>query len=85
MVPEFCFLEQDPGPCSQLETRWAYDARAGACAAFQYGGCGGNQNNFPSEEYCQHYCVNVQGKPLQCCYTSQMIALRFILNKTNFF
>ncbi|XP_028034800.1 papilin isoform X5 [Bombyx mandarina] len=53
---EFCFFETDPGPCTQFETRWSYDARGGRCAPFQYGGCGGNTNNFASEEHCQYYC-----------------------------
>ncbi|XP_026315034.1 papilin isoform X7 [Hyposmocoma kahamanoa] len=57
---EFCFLEKDPGPCTEDFTRWAYEAALGACTTFQYGGCGGNRNNFPSEEHCSYYCTPAQ-------------------------
>ncbi|CAK1550996.1 unnamed protein product [Leptosia nina] len=57
---EFCFLEMDSGPCTQNEARWGYDSQRGTCVQFQYGGCGGNRNNFPTLEFCQHYCAPVQ-------------------------
>ncbi|XP_047512868.1 uncharacterized protein LOC125054801 [Pieris napi] len=57
---EFCFLGLDPGPCTQFEERWGYDPSLGSCVQFQYGGCGGNRDNFPSKELCQHYCSPVQ-------------------------
>ncbi|XP_041970064.1 papilin-like isoform X2 [Aricia agestis] len=53
---EYCYMDADPGPCTMFEKRWAYDERLGTCYQFDYGGCGGNQNNFPTLEYCQHYC-----------------------------
>ncbi|XP_061384586.1 papilin isoform X3 [Danaus plexippus] len=53
---EFCYLEIDSGPCTQPQTRYAFDASRGTCVQFQYGGCGGNRNHFPSLEYCQYYC-----------------------------
>ncbi|XP_069360607.1 papilin isoform X3 [Maniola hyperantus] len=57
---DFCFEQVDSGPCTQLEQRWAYDSARGACTQFQYGGCGGTRNNFPSLEYCQYYCSPAQ-------------------------
>ncbi|CAH2045947.1 unnamed protein product, partial [Iphiclides podalirius] len=55
-----CFLELDPGPCDQLEARWGYDPSLGGCTIFQYGGCGGNRNNFPSREHCEYFCASAQ-------------------------
>ncbi|KAJ8724113.1 hypothetical protein PYW07_008093 [Mythimna separata] len=57
---EFCFNVIDAGPCKNMETRYAYDSELGRCVTFQYGGCGGNQNNFPDENYCSYYCQPVQ-------------------------
>ncbi|XP_068619320.1 papilin [Battus philenor] len=58
--PDFCSMALDPGPCEQLESRWGYDASLGTCTAFMYGGCGGNRNNFPTQEYCNYYCPDEQ-------------------------
>ncbi|KAG6465808.1 hypothetical protein O3G_MSEX015407, partial [Manduca sexta] len=59
-LTEMCFMEKDPGPCTDTETRWVYDYKLGKCVTFEYGGCGGNRNNFPTEEYCQYYCGTAQ-------------------------
>ncbi|CAI9538143.1 unnamed protein product [Staurois parvus] len=40
-------------------TRWYYDVTERKCVPFIYGGCGGNRNNFDSEEYCLAVCGNV--------------------------
>ncbi|KAJ8724115.1 hypothetical protein PYW07_008095 [Mythimna separata] len=60
-LEEFCFYDIDAGPCKNMETRYAYDSELGRCVTFQYGGCGGNQNNFPDKRYCCYYCPPVQG------------------------
>ncbi|KAJ8713838.1 hypothetical protein PYW08_007458 [Mythimna loreyi] len=57
---EFCFNPIDPGPCNNNEIKYAYDSTLGRCVTFQYGGCGGNQNNFPDELYCSYYCQPIQ-------------------------
>lgn len=62
LLPDFCFLEMDVGPCTSYKTSWAYDYKTGRCTTFQYGGCGGNRNNFPDEKYCQYYCKATQGE-----------------------
>ena len=49
-------MDIDQGPCTEMETRWAYDLSRKECVTFEYGGCGGNRNNFPSDEYCSYYC-----------------------------
>ncbi|XP_054726012.1 papilin isoform X2 [Anastrepha obliqua] len=56
-----CTLQPDYGQCSDAnQTRWYYNYAEGLCDEFIYGGCGGNQNNFNSEEECQDQCFEVQ-------------------------
>lgn len=43
---------------------WFYNANVGKCNVFSYGGCGGNQNRFASEEDCETTCssLRINGK-----------------------
>ncbi|RCN52798.1 Kunitz/Bovine pancreatic trypsin inhibitor domain protein [Ancylostoma caninum] len=57
--------QQDPrcvrpvtGPtCRALLKRWAYNPNDNKCEQFDYGGCGGTENNFETEEDCKNTCV----------------------------
>src|SRR5262245_5716352 len=51
-----CEQPVDPGECLAAIPRWAFDPSQGACTPFQYGGCGGNDNNFASQEACLARC-----------------------------
>ncbi|RXN16617.1 amyloid beta A4 isoform X1 [Labeo rohita] len=44
-------------------SRWYFVREEGRCAPFIYGGCGGNRNNFESEEYCLSVCSSVLPTP----------------------
>uniref|UniRef100_A0A915E6B1 Papilin n=1 Tax=Ditylenchus dipsaci TaxID=166011 RepID=A0A915E6B1_9BILA len=48
----------DQGPCRSSIPRWFYDEADLKCKQFQYSGCGGNGNNYPSESTCQRSLVN---------------------------
>ncbi|XP_062819555.1 tissue factor pathway inhibitor isoform X3 [Anolis carolinensis] len=54
--PSYCLLENDPGICRGLITRYFYNKESQKCEKFMYGGCLGNQNNFWSVEECQETC-----------------------------
>lgn len=55
--PSACGLPAaDAGPCKAAIPRWTYDAATGACRRFVYGGCGGNANNFETQEACERGC-----------------------------
>ncbi|XP_026552715.1 tissue factor pathway inhibitor isoform X1 [Pseudonaja textilis] len=54
--PSFCLLENDPGICRGLLSRYFYNKESQQCEKFQYGGCLGNQNNFKSLQECQNTC-----------------------------
>ncbi|XP_018613947.1 amyloid-beta A4 protein-like isoform X1 [Scleropages formosus] len=59
VVREVCWEEAETGPCRAMLQRWYFDRREGRCAPFIYGGCGGNRNNFESEDYCLSVCSSV--------------------------
>lgn len=46
------------GMCRALMPRWTYFSATDECKPFGYGGCGGNGNNFISEEECQQKCLD---------------------------
>jgi len=51
-----CSLAKEVGPCRAAMPRWFYNSQIGDCQAFYYGGCRGNENNFPSESSCREVC-----------------------------
>ncbi|XP_009320862.1 PREDICTED: amyloid-like protein 2 isoform X3 [Pygoscelis adeliae] len=51
-----CSQEAMTGPCRAVMPRWYFDPNKRKCVRFIYGGCGGNRNNFESEEYCMAVC-----------------------------
>uniref|UniRef100_A0A3Q3FRS5 Collagen alpha-1(XXVIII) chain n=1 Tax=Labrus bergylta TaxID=56723 RepID=A0A3Q3FRS5_9LABR len=52
-----CHLILSQGTCRNYSIRWYYDKQANACAQFWYGGCGGNDNNYETEDECKKTCV----------------------------
>ncbi|XP_056144818.1 tissue factor pathway inhibitor a isoform X2 [Lampris incognitus] len=57
-----CHLEEAPGPCRGLVTRFFFDSKSQECKRFFYGGCLGNANNFRSMADCQARCQNPGNK-----------------------
>ncbi|XP_023166272.2 papilin isoform X2 [Drosophila hydei] len=55
-----CFRGPEPGNCYENTTRWYYNSQEGLCDEFVYTGCGGNDNNFATEEECQNDCHPAQ-------------------------
>ncbi|EYC10383.1 hypothetical protein Y032_0056g2717 [Ancylostoma ceylanicum] len=51
-----CTLPLDNGSCSSRITRYGYDIAKGKCVQFMYGGCEGNENNFPTMDICKNEC-----------------------------
>uniref|UniRef100_A0AAX7TGB3 Amyloid-beta A4 protein n=1 Tax=Astatotilapia calliptera TaxID=8154 RepID=A0AAX7TGB3_ASTCA len=52
VVRAVCWARAESGPCHAMLERWYFMPETGRCAPFLFGGCGGNRNNFESEEYC---------------------------------
>uniref|UniRef100_A0A8C4TJL0 Amyloid-beta A4 protein n=1 Tax=Erpetoichthys calabaricus TaxID=27687 RepID=A0A8C4TJL0_ERPCA len=60
VVREVCSEEALTGPCRAMLPRWFFDLSKGQCFQFIYGGCGGNRNNFETEDYCMSVCGDVR-------------------------
>ncbi|XP_067373482.1 amyloid-beta A4 protein-like isoform X2 [Channa argus] len=56
VVRAVCWAPAESGPCHAMLERWFFMPEKGRCAPFLFGGCGGNRNNFESEEYCLAVC-----------------------------
>lgn len=54
---EICNLPEDGGRCRALLERYRFNPETRQCEIFQYGGCGGNENNFEDIEDCKKACI----------------------------
>jgi hypothetical protein len=54
-----CSQEAEIGPCKAIIPRYFFNYRTGQCEMFPYGGCGGNDNNFLTQEECLATCGTV--------------------------
>uniref|UniRef100_A0A3B4XET7 Serine peptidase inhibitor, Kunitz type 1 b n=1 Tax=Seriola lalandi dorsalis TaxID=1841481 RepID=A0A3B4XET7_SERLL len=55
----YCLAPEKVGPCRAMFPRWRYDAAAGVCEQFVFGGCKPNHNNYLSEHECLTACGGV--------------------------
>ncbi|GLD73907.1 kunitz-type protease inhibitor 1-like protein [Lates japonicus] len=55
----YCLAPVKVGPCRAAFPRWRYDAAAGGCVKFEYGGCKPNNNNYLTEDQCLSACRGV--------------------------
>ncbi len=51
-----CELPREIGRCRAIIPRWFYNKDSNMCEEFNYGGCGGNDNNFNTQEECENRC-----------------------------
>ncbi|XP_065291350.1 kunitz-type serine protease inhibitor A-like isoform X1 [Dermacentor albipictus] len=53
----YCRTGVDQGPCQSWSVRYYYSTEKNHCFPFYYSGCGGNLNNFRSEQECRAICI----------------------------
>ncbi|CAG2163876.1 unnamed protein product, partial [Oppiella nova] len=51
-----CYQPVAPGPCMAASNVYYCDPTSHKCGSFNYGGCGGNANQFGSREQCVKTC-----------------------------
>ncbi|XP_077524066.1 PI-actitoxin-Aeq3a-like [Amblyomma americanum] len=69
--PKYCEAESNDGQCGGEQPsieRWYYDVSYGYCGPFLWGGCGGNNNNFPNCTACMTTCSNHPNPEDACRY-----------------
>nr|XP_040020900.1 collagen alpha-6(VI) chain-like isoform X1 [Gasterosteus aculeatus aculeatus] len=52
-----CLLSQDQGSCQNYTMMWFFDSQQRECSRFWFGGCGGNENRFKTQDECENVCV----------------------------
>ncbi|XP_073486432.1 collagen alpha-4(VI) chain-like isoform X2 [Aquarana catesbeiana] len=55
---DICQLKQEEGDCQDYVLKWWYNSDENECAQFWYGGCGGNKNQFETQEECETVCLS---------------------------
>ncbi|BCT22762.1 hypothetical protein [Carp edema virus] len=55
-----CTLPKLVGNCRAAFTRYWFNSTSQQCETFTYGGCGGNSNNFNSQDECEKACPKGQ-------------------------
>lgn len=56
-----CLKPRNTGYCRLYNVRWYFDGKDALCKPFVYGGCGGNNNNFQTQEACRSACNHAAG------------------------
>jgi len=54
--PAECELPFETGPCRAMFLSFYFNSSTNRCEEFVYGGCGGNENRFKTEEECLARC-----------------------------
>ncbi|KAM9782555.1 collagen alpha-6(VI) chain-like [Neosynchiropus ocellatus] len=57
LTKDACLQPQDIGSCQNYTMMWHFKAEQSACTPFWFGGCGGNDNRFSTQDECESLCL----------------------------
>ncbi|XP_067307314.1 kunitz-type protease inhibitor 2 [Pseudorasbora parva] len=80
---DHCRLPSSVGNCRAAFPRFYYDVTNQTCKQFIYGGCGGNDNNFNTQEECEANCTGVTGAVLKDSHSVSERSRMFIPENNN--
>ena len=64
LTTDACLLRKEPGSCFNQDLRFYWDGEVAECRPLMYSGCGGNGNNFATQDDCYAACGRaVTGTP----------------------
>lgn len=78
-----CAQPVSTGHCRAVFPRYFFNATAGTCQQFIYGGCEGNDNNFETAEECQEQCIK-PGKMIHSKYRMKSFQILVTQSSTIF-
>uniref|UniRef100_A0A224Y504 Pancreatic trypsin inhibitor n=1 Tax=Rhipicephalus zambeziensis TaxID=60191 RepID=A0A224Y504_9ACAR len=64
-------MPREVGPCRAFIPRFYFNETLNECVRFVYGGCGGNENNFETQQECEKKCRNNYNRKNDPCLTLQ--------------
>ncbi len=70
-LPARCLLPSAVGNCDALIGAYFHNPKTGVCEPFMWGGCGGNENRFPTLAACQAACHGGTPDMDACTRTSE--------------
>lgn len=86
LFSEKCQAESQVGLCRASIPRYYYTN--GMCKRFRYGGCGGNSNNYQTEEECMKTCTGTCMQLLyddhpHCCFLQEASGMLVFISLTD--
>eukprot|EP00106_Octopus_bimaculoides_P008128 XP_014775570.1 PREDICTED: papilin-like [Octopus bimaculoides] len=70
---DLCDLPRNTGRCLNVTRRWHFSKKENKCIRFAYTGCGGNANNFETEDECRKACKAPGESAKDVCHFAKKI------------
>ncbi|KAH6925249.1 hypothetical protein HPB50_002864 [Hyalomma asiaticum] len=63
-----CGQKADAGFCNAKLPYWWFNPDTGKCEEFYYGGCGGNENRYLTQQKCERTCLKAHAAVSSVCH-----------------